>query len=117
VAGGPPAGGKPPPATPSAAPAETVSPPATTPGSSLAPVGLRAAVIEGADGDESSTDSFCWCGDEEVLEFKSNNAIPLYLPTGLCLLPFMLSGLSRSPCPFGFIHSALMFCFRVNPIW
>jgi hypothetical protein len=80
AAGGPPAGGKPLPATPSAAPAETVSPPATTPGSSSAPTGLTAAVIKGADGDESSTDSFHWYGDEEGLEFKSNNAVSPYLP-------------------------------------
>jgi hypothetical protein len=80
AAGGLPAGGKPPPALPSAAPAETVSSPAMTPGSSSAPVGLTAGVINGADEDESSMDSLCWYGDEEGLEFNSNNAVSLYLP-------------------------------------
>jgi hypothetical protein len=37
-------------------------------------------VIKGADGDESSTDSFCWEGDEDSLELNSNNAISFYLP-------------------------------------
>ena len=76
VAGGTPAGSKKPPATPSAAPAEALPPTASDPAS--APAGLSAMVIEGADGDESSTDSFCWEGDEDGLEFKLNNALSHY---------------------------------------
>jgi hypothetical protein len=62
--GRPPAGGAPgeggpfPSPPPAAAPAVVVHSPAPASGSSSAPVGLMSTVIEGVDGNESSTDNF-----------------------------------------------------------
>jgi hypothetical protein len=72
--------GGPPPATPlAAAPAAVVPPPAPASGSPSAPAGLTAMVEAG---DESSTDSFRWDGDDEGADFKPNGSVSMYpLPT------------------------------------
>ena len=77
AAGGTPDGSKNSPATPLAASAKAVTPPAPGPASAL--TGLTAMIIEGADGNKSSRNSFCWEGNEDGLEFKPNNAVSLYL--------------------------------------
>jgi hypothetical protein len=68
-------------AFPALAPTAVGSPPAPAPGSASAPAGLMAAVIQGGEGNESSTNSFRWYGDEDGAEFKPNTAVSDYLPS------------------------------------
>ena len=49
--------------------------------SRLAPAGLTLTVIKGLEGNDSSTDSFCWEGDEDGLEFESNTTVSQYFPS------------------------------------
>ncbi len=65
------------PATPLvAAPTAVIPPPAPALGSPSAPAGLTAKVKEG---DESSTDSFCWDGDDDGVDFKPNGEEEKYI--------------------------------------
>ena len=66
-----------PPATPPAAAPAAVPPPAPASGSPSAPAGLTAMVEEG---DESSTDSFCWDGDDDGVGFNPNGSVSMYPP-------------------------------------
>jgi hypothetical protein len=67
-------------ASPVSAPATVGPPPAPAPGLASAPEILMAAVIQGAEGIKSSTNSFRWYGNEDGAEFKPNTAVPNYLP-------------------------------------
>ncbi len=85
-------GGAPPATPPTAAPAAVVPPPASASGSPSAPAGLTATVEAG---DESSTDSFCWDGDDEGADFKPNGSVSMYPPPTVG--PSLLSPISSSP--------------------
>ena len=66
-------------------------PPAPASGSPSAPAGLTATVEAG---DESSTDSFRWDGDDEGADFKPNGSVSMYpLPTVGQFLPSPISSL------------------------
>ncbi len=84
-------GGVPPATPPAAAPAAVVPPPASALGSPSAPAGLTATVEAG---DESSTDSFCWDGDDERAVFKPNGSVSMYPPPPVgSSLPLPISSL------------------------
>jgi hypothetical protein len=69
--------------TPGAKAAAAESPAAPADGSPPAPAGMTAAVV--ADGDEDSTDSYCWDGDEDGVTFeeatKPNASVSSYAPS------------------------------------
>ena len=88
-------GGAPPVPPSAAAPAAVVSSPASASGSPSAPAGLTATVEAG---DESSTDSFHWDGDDEGADFKPNGSVSMYPPSTLDPLgPFLPSPIPSAP--------------------
>ncbi len=76
-----------------AAPVAVVPPPASASGSPSALAGLMATVEVG---DESSTDSFRWDGDNDGVDFKPNGSVSIYPPSTVN----PLSPLPPSPTPF-----------------
>ena len=88
-------GGAPPVTPPVAAPVAVIPPPASASGSPPAPAGLTATV---EPGDESSTDSFCWDGDNNGADFKPNGSVSMYpLSTLDPLSPSLPSPIPSAP--------------------
>ncbi len=77
---------------PAAAPAAVVLPPALASGSPSAPAELTATEEAG---DESSTDSFCWDGDDDGMDFKPNGSVSMYPPPTIG--PSLPSHISSTP--------------------